>query len=125
MSDWHWALTKFVKDKQGKHHEVAKSYSTSGGVLNPRYPDELETAAVDDSGQVGGVWGLVLIHCLNQEAAATDPRVQPYYSLFDEITPDTVESYRKQGAKAGMMLGQLLAVLVRQEASYKDAMAKH
>ena len=120
-SDWHWALSKFVKDKEGKLHEVAKSYG-GGGVENPRYPDELATAQADDNGQIANVWGLVLVQNLNHEAAATDSRVQVYYSDFDIITPDTVETYKAQGAKAGMMLGQLLALLVRQEASYKNAL---
>ena len=85
---------------------VAASYSN--GFRCPRSPEAPET------------WALVSCNCTSQqiEAAAEDPRVQPYRTLWDPLTPETITAYAAAGAKAGMMLGQLLQMLAQTEPGY-------
>src|SRR5579872_2485351 len=104
-NNWHWALTQYVRmDAEklkyiGLHCDllaVAESYGN--GCIAPRWPDGLDNPTVDETGQVKDVWGLVKVHHLNCEAAETDPRVQPYHTVYDPITPETVAAYQGQGA---------------------------
>jgi hypothetical protein len=110
MSVNFWALTQYAKGPDGTLYAAAHSYGNSG--ISPCFPDGLTEAEPDANGQIA-IWGLVLVCDLNHEAAAQDPRVHPYHSLFDVITPETVTAYAARGAKKGMMLGQLLAVLAQ------------
>lgn len=85
----------------------------SNGVVCPKFPPENPTS---------GGWALVRCRSSAQqiEAAAQDPRIQPYRTLWDTLTPDTVTAYAAAGAKDGMMLCQLLALLAQTEAGYGD-----
>jgi len=67
-------------------------------------------------------WALVLIDDLGHEGAEQDPRVQPYRTMFDTITPETVQTYAAQGAKDGMMLCQLLSLLAKWGIGFAHAM---
>ena len=67
-------------------------------------------------------WALVRVNPAPQqlEAAAQDPRVKPYRTLWDPITPETVTAYQGKGATAGMMLGQLIQLLAQSDPGYSD-----
>lgn len=106
----HWALTRYGRLGDGFH---ADAVAYGNGSISPRWPDGLNNPVVDDKGLVQDVWGLVLVHGLNCEAADTDSNVQPYHTVYDIITPETVTAYQAQGAVPGMMLCQLLALLAR------------
>lgn len=102
-----WMLSQFyVEPVNGFLWPVAASYSNGHDCPAP------PTAP--------SPWALV--RCFSQpqqiEAAALDPRVQPYRTLWDPITPDTVEAYKAKGAAPGMMLGQLLQRLAEIEPGY-------
>src|SRR6185437_1721875 len=102
-----WMLSQFGIDPSTNWDlPVAASYSN--GYVSPRNPDAPET------------WALVLCDSTTQqiEAAAQDPRVQPYRTPWDSLTPETVTAYAAQGAQAGMMLGQLLALLAQTTGAY-------
>jgi hypothetical protein len=116
MSHWRWALTQFVKFPDGIVRNVAESYG-AGGCENPRVPDGLLDVQPDETGLID-MWGLVVVHGLNIDSASTDPRVQPYHTLYDTITPETVAAYKAQGATEGMLLCQLLALLSRWEPTF-------
>jgi hypothetical protein len=119
---WTWALTKYVRDASGNLRAVAESYGN--GLISPRWPDGLNNPEVDENGQVvGEIWGLVTVRLMHVEAAAQDPRVQPYHTVYDTITPETVTAYQEQGAQPGMMLCQLLSLLARWEAGFRHATA--
>ncbi|HZR58470.1 MAG TPA: hypothetical protein VFA74_16475 [Terriglobales bacterium] len=98
-----WMLTQFHVHPQfpDAHPKWPVAASYGNGHVAPRHPD------TEDG------WALVLceagVHHI--EAAALDPRVEPYRTLWDEITPQTVTAYADKGAKAGMMLCQLLSLL--------------
>ncbi|MGA8877938.1 MAG: hypothetical protein WB555_20530 [Candidatus Korobacteraceae bacterium] len=105
-----WMLTQF--HPHGTDPEthpvwpVAASYAD--GHIAPRHPETADG------------WALVLCTSGTHhiEAAMLDPRVQPYRTVWDPITPETVTTYAAQGAKAGMMLCQLLAVLAQWEPGF-------
>ena len=102
-----WMLTQFYNDPvHGFEWPVAASYGN--GHVCPRHPD-------DPSG-----WALCLVNAGTQqvEAAEQDPRVQPYRTLWDPLTAETVAAYAAQGAKAGMMLGQLIQLLAQTDMGY-------
>lgn len=63
----------------------------------------------------GNEWPVAASYSNGQqiEAAEQDPRVQPYRTPWDTITPETVSAYASAGAVPGMMLGQLLTLLAR------------
>jgi hypothetical protein len=108
----HWALTQYAQLNDGSFHAVAVDYGN--GSVSPRFPDGLwNNPTLDDTGNVKDVWGLVKVQHLDCDAAETDPRVQPYHTVYDPITPETVAAYQEQGAQPGMMLCQLLALLAR------------
>lgn len=101
-----WMLSKFYTEPiHGNEWPVAASYSN--GHTCPEHPTT-------------GEWALVKCEAgaPQAEAANEDPRVQPYRTLWDTITPETVAAYVDQGAKAGMMLGQLLQVLSAKNMGY-------
>jgi hypothetical protein len=85
---------------------VAASYAN--GHTAPRHPDTPD--------------GWALVRCNSTmtqiEAAELDPRVQPYRTVWDVISPDTVTAYQEQGAAAGMMLCQLLSLLAKWEPGF-------
>lgn len=102
-----WMLSQFyVEPINGWDWPVAASYSN--GHNCPQHPDAPET------------WALVKCDSASQqmEAAAQDPRVQPYHTVWDTITPETVTAYAAKGATAGMMLCQLLSTLARIDPGY-------
>jgi hypothetical protein len=99
----HWALTQFHVHAEFPdiHPKWPVAASYANGHVAPRHPD------MDDG------WALVLCNDLHHEAAEQDPRIQPYYTVWDTITPETVAAYKAEGAKPGMMLCQLLSLLAR------------
>ena len=113
--EWSWALSQFYRDLDGVLRNVAENYGN--GCENPQFPEGLETAELDENRGIA-LWGLIRVRHLNCEAAATDPRVQVYYTVWDELTPETVSAYAAQGARPGMMLCQLLSLLARVHPGY-------
>jgi hypothetical protein len=102
-----WMLSQFyIEPLNNLEWPVAASYSN--GHVCPCHP-----ATAD---------GWALVECNSGptqiEAASQDSRVQPYKTLWDTITPETVTAYADKGAKAGMMLGQLLQVLAQTDYGY-------
>jgi len=105
-----WMLTQFHPHAQ--HPElhplwpVAASYAD--GHIAPRHPETADG------------WALVACNsgAHHIEAANQDPRVQAYRTVWDTITPKTVETYEPQGAKPGMMLCQLLSLLAAWEPGF-------
>jgi hypothetical protein len=97
-----WMLSQtYTEPVNGWEWPVAASYAN--GHVCPQHPD------------TPGGWSLVKCNStpVQIEAAAQDPRVQPYRTLWDPLTPETVTAYQNKGAKAGMMLGQLIQVLAQ------------
>jgi hypothetical protein len=104
-----WVLSQFgTEPVNGWEWPVAASYSN--GHICPQHPTAPET------------WALVLCNDLHNEAAAADPRVQVFHTVWDMITPETVTAYQDRGAKAGMMLCQLLSLLAQEEPGYRAAL---
>lgn len=104
-----WMLSQFYKEPaHGWDWPVAASYSD--GHECPRHPD------------APGGWALVRCNASSHqvEAAALDPRVQPYRTLWDALTPETVAAYQQQGAAVGMMLGQLIQRLAQSDPGFCD-----
>lgn len=104
-----WMLSQFYKEPINKWDwPVCASYAN--GHSCPQHP-------------AAGGWALVLCESSSQqvEAAAQDPRVQPYRTLWDPITDATVKAYKKQGAKSGMMLGQLIQLLAQADHGFCSA----
>lgn len=102
-----WMLSQFVTcPTWSTPHPVCAAYSN--GHLYPEPP-------VTSDG-----WAFVACNSGSHqiEAAAQDPRVNIYRTLWDPITPQTVISYAAQGAKAGMMLGQLIQLLAQTNHSF-------
>jgi hypothetical protein len=103
-----WMLTQFYIDstRDGFEWPVAAAYAN--GHTAPRHPDTSDG------------WALVFCNSDSHqiEAAAQDPRVQPYRTVWDTITPETVAAYAAQGAVTGMMLCQLLSLLAQWEAGF-------
>ena len=96
-----WALTQFHPhgERPDVHPMWPVAASYSNGHVAPRHPETADG------------WALVRCSHLHFEAAKQDPRVEPYRTVWDVITPKTVETYAAQGAKPGMMLCQLLSLL--------------
>jgi hypothetical protein len=104
-----WMLSQFYTEPvNGWEWPVAASYSN--GHDCPLHPD------------APGGWALVRCDSAPQqiEAAEQDPRVQPYRTLWDPLTPETVAAYQNKGATAGMMLGQLIQLLAQGNSGYGD-----
>lgn len=102
-----WMLSQMYKEPVNDWDwPVASSYAN--GHDCPRHPDTPDG------------WALVKCESAAQqiEAAAQDPRVQPYRTLWDPLTPETVTAYANKGAVAGMMLGQLLQLLAQTDHGY-------
>lgn len=102
-----WMLSQFYTEPlHGWEWPVAASYSN--GHECPQHPIAPET------------WALVKCNSAVQqiEAAALDARVQPYRTLWDTLTPETVRAYAADGAAQGMPLGQLLQILAQREPGY-------
>lgn len=105
-----WMLSKFYTEPENNFiWPVAASYSN--GHNCPVHPE------------TPGAWALVRCDSAPPqiEAAGMDPRVQPYRTLWDTITPETVDAYKTKGAAQGMMLGQLLQILAQIEPGYMGA----
>lgn len=103
-----WMLSKFyIHPDNGFTWPFAAAYSN--GHLCPRCPEDIQND-----------WALVRCYSTPQqiEAAAQDPRVQPYRTLWDPINRDTFEAYKTKGAAEGMLLGQLLQILAQTEPGY-------
>jgi hypothetical protein len=106
-----WMLSQFYNEPaNGWEWPVAASYSN--GHDCPQHPVSPET------------WALVRCESSGQqlEAAAQDPRVHPYRTLWDILTPETVSAYASKGAASGMMLGQLLQILAESDPGYAGMM---
>jgi hypothetical protein len=105
-----WMLTQFHphSERPDVHPKWPVAASYANGHVAPLHPDE-------DNG-----WALVLCEAgaHHIEAAAQDPRVKPYRTVWDTITPETVTAYEAQGAKPGMMLCQLLSLLAAWEPGF-------
>lgn len=102
-----WMLSQMYTEPQnGWDWPVASSYSN--GHDCPQHPD------------TPNGWALVKCESSIQqiEAAEEDPRVQPYRTLWDPLTPETVTAYQSKGATAGMMLGQLIQLLAQSDGGY-------
>lgn len=102
-----WMLSQFAQEPVNDWEwPVAASYSN--GHDCPQHPIAPET------------WALVKCDSTpaQMNAAEQDPRVQPYRSLWDTITPETVTAYTSVGAAAGMTLGQLLQLLSKVDPGY-------
>lgn len=102
-----WMISQFYTEPvNGWDWPVAASYSN--GHTCPRNPEAPET------------WALVQCDSSPQqiEAADQDPRVHPYRTMWDLLTPETVTAYQKNGAIAGMMLGQLIQLLAQGDMGY-------
>jgi len=104
-----WMLSQFYTEPlNGDEWPVAATYSN--GHVCPQHP------ATPDG------WALVKCDAGTPqiEAAMQDPRVQPYRTLWDTITPETVTAYASAGAKDGMMLCQLLSLLAQNNLDYAE-----
>jgi hypothetical protein len=105
-----WMLTQFHSHPTETTWAWPVAASYADGHVAPRHPDNA----------LGGAWGLVQGECGPHHIAAAeqDPRVQPYRTVWDTITPETVRAYASQGAQAGMMLCQLLSLLAKTEPAF-------
>jgi hypothetical protein len=105
-----WMLTQFLPhaERPDVHPKWPVAASYASGHVAPRHPDTADG------------WALVLcdVDPHHIEAAAQDPRVQPYRTPWDELTPETIKAYASEGAKAGMMLCQLLSRLAAVEPGF-------
>jgi hypothetical protein len=105
-----WMLTQFHPhgERPDIHAGWPVAASYANGHIAPRHPKTADG------------WALVAcnsgVHHI--DAAGQDPRVQPYRTVWDTITPETVTAYAAQGAKPGMMLCQLLSLLAAWEPGF-------
>jgi hypothetical protein len=102
-----WMLSQFYTDQNGDPRPVCWSYSN--GYICPQHPGDLTA-------------GWALVKCESGahqiDAAKQDPRVQVYLTPWDTLTAETVTAYAAKGATAGMMFGQLLALLASSDSAY-------
>lgn len=102
-----WMLSKFYTDTvHGFLWPYADAYAN--GHVCPVHPDPAD--------------GWALVKCESNtgqlEAAAQDPNVQPYRTMWDTITAETASAYQNKGATAGMMLCQLIALLAQSDGGF-------
>lgn len=103
-----WILSKFFRDPQNNLVPVASAYGHRYRV--PMHP------ATDDDFALVEIWAAA--HQL--DAAKQDHRVLVCPYLFDPtpLAETVIEAYAAYGAKAGMSMGSLLALLCEVEPIY-------